>query len=598
MGEAIPAYFNDSYKGQDGIEAKLEEVLRGRNGRRIVRTVVNAGRFEEVERERIDPVPGKDLELTIDLEFQQAISQILREGIRFSNEDRREIARVDEKRPLNTESKAGAVVAIDPRNGEVLALVSLPHYDNQLFVDGISQRKYAEYESKEAAKPLLNRAVREIYPPGSTCKLFIAAAALQERKIDAATTFNCTGAIYLPVEYNEADGQTHPCWLKSGHQELDVYGALERSCDVFFYNAGTPKQPLQTKPGFLYYYNVFDVGSETSRIAAEPQEFRGLGIDLILKNLRERFWFGAETGIDLPAEEPARTLWEQHEAGGWAAGQTIQASIGQGFFNVTPLQLALNTAALANRGIIFRPQLLKSVLGEEERAIEPSAPEVLRKMDLRADIFDTVREGMRRVVESQSGTANRNMDQTSKWAMTNPDGEPAIMVAGKTGTAELGEADEFGNYSRQHAWYTCFAPLDEPEIAVAVILEDGGEGSSYAVPVADRVLRAWFEISGRRGRGAGAAAGGVGAGAGRVGPLADGGLPAAGHQRGARRAADRLAAWRERGAGRHRCRPNWYSGCTTSRSWWPTSRPRSGATRRWGSAEASDAGCRSRGSRS
>ncbi len=476
-------------------------MLKGRNGRRTVQTVVNEGRFEEIERERIDPEPGQNLRLTIDLEFQQAVSQILREGIRFSNEDRREIERIDPKRPLNTESRAGAVVALDPRSGEVLALVSVPQFDSQLFVDGISQRKYREYTSPEAAKPLLNRAVRGIYPPGSTCKLFIAAAALHEGKIDAATTFNCTGAIRLPLEYNEADGNTHPCWLKSGHQELDVYGALERSCDVFFYNAGTPKQPLQSKPGFLHYYNVFDYGTTSPRIDSTPQVFRGLGIDLILKNLRERFWFGAETKIELPAEEPARTLWEQHEAGGWAAGQTIQASIGQGFFNVTPLQLALNTAALANGGTIFRPRLVGGSFGDDKAVVAPTAPEVLRKMALRADIFGIVKEGMRRVVQSQTGTANRNADQTSKWALTNPPDEPEIVVAGKTGTAELGEADEFGNYSRQHAWFTCFAPLEAPEIAVSVIVEDGGEGSSYAVPVADRVMLAWFEISGRRGRG-------------------------------------------------------------------------------------------------
>lgn len=503
----IPEYFPDSYKGLDGIEYTMEELLKGRNGRRIVEIGVDGGIWKEYEKQTEPTVPGKNLRLTIDLEFQQAVSQILREGIRFSNEDRREIARVNPQRPLNTESKAGAVVALDPRNGEVLALVSYPHYDGQLFVDGISERKYAEYNSKEAAKPLLNRAVREIYPPGSTSKLFIAAAALDEKKIEPTTTFTCTGAIMLPLEYNEADGNDHPCWLKTGHQQMNVVDALEQSCDIFFYNAGTPKQPLQSKPGFLHYYDILNYGTPDRRIVAEERVFRGLGIELILKNLGERFWFGEETGIELPAEEPARTLWEQHEAGGWAAGQTINASIGQGFFNVTPLQLALNTAALANGGTIYRPRLLREAFAdgmgpaENDERVERSRPEVLRKLGIGSDILDIVKEGMRRVVESQTGTANRNVDQSSKWALTNPAGEAAIVVAGKTGTAELGEADDFGNYARQHAWFTCFAPLDEPEIAIAVIVEDGGEGSSYAVPVADRVLRAWFEINGRRGRG-------------------------------------------------------------------------------------------------
>lgn len=497
----IPDYFLDSYKGQDGIELTMEALLKGRNGRRIVEVGIDGGIWREYEKHTTPTVPGKNLTLTVDLEFQQAVSQILREGIRFSNEDRREIERVDPKRPLNTESKAGAVVALDPRTGEVLALVSYPHYDGQLFVDGISERKYAEYQNKDSAKPLLNRAVREIYPPGSTCKMFIAAAALQEGKIDPTTTFNCTGAILLPLEYNEAKGQDHPCWLTGGHEDMNVVDALEQSCDVFFYNAGTPGQPLQSKPGVLHYFDILNFGTPQRQIISQEREFRGLGIRPLLKNLGERFWFGAETGIELPAEEPARTLWEQHEAGGWAAGQTIQASIGQGFFNVTPLQLALNTAALANGGTIFRPRLLSESFDEAKQAVERAAPEVLRTLDIRPEIFDVVKEGMRRVVESQTGTANTNRDRTSKWALTNPPGETPIVVGGKTGTAELGEADDFGNYARQHSWFTCFAPLNEAEIAVAVIVEDGGEGSSYAVPVADRVLRAWYEINGRRGRG-------------------------------------------------------------------------------------------------
>jgi len=499
----IPFYFADSYRGQDGIEFQMEALLRGQNGRREIEAVVSDGIIRDVESNAVPPVAGSSLQLTIDLELQQAVSQILRDGIRFSNEDRQAIAAANPSRPYKQESRSGSVVALDPRSGEVLAMVSFPHYDNQLFVDGISQRKYREYTDEDGPRPLLDRALRGVYPPGSTCKMFIAAAALHEGKITPRTTFSCTGAIRLPLEYNDADGNNHPCWLKSGHTTVDVYGALEQSCDVFFYNAGTPRQALQTKPGYLHYYDVFDVGTEQMRIDSRPHEFAGLGIELMLENLRQRFWFGQATGIDLPAEQAASTLWDTHAKGEWGAGQTILASIGQGFFEVTPLQLALNSAALANGGTIYRPRLVSRVTDDVGTERESSAPDVLRQMDIRPEIFDIVKEGMRRVVHERTGTANHNLDplQTSKWLLTNPAGEPEILIAGKTGTAERGEQDENGNYSIQHAWFTCFAPLDNPEIALAIVVEDGGEGSSYAVPVADRVLRAYFETTGRRARG-------------------------------------------------------------------------------------------------
>jgi len=196
-------------------------------------------------------------------------------------------------------------------------------------------------------------------------------------------------------------------------------------------------------------------------------------------------------------------LWRQNAdvQRGWSAGDTINVSIGQGEFLTTPLQLAVNVAALANRGTIYQPKLVREVFDDARTDVETTDTTKLRELGFKPEVLDVVLEGMRRVVQQQTGTAFQNADQSSKWALTNPEGEPEIVIAGKTGTAELGEADEFGNYDRQHAWFTCFAPLEEPEIAVAVIIEDGGEGSSYAVPVADRVLRAYFETTGARARG-------------------------------------------------------------------------------------------------
>ena len=497
-----PRYELDDFIGKDGLERTMEKLLRGVPGIRTVEMSVLGGPGTTVPGTEIPSSPGKNIQLTIDLELQRAVSQILQAGITFSNEDRRAIAERDPNRPFKKASGAGCVVAIDPRNGEVLAMVSFPHFDNQLFVDGISQRKYAEYISDESNKPLVDRALRGIYPPGSTCKMFMAAAALEEGKIDTNTTFNCTGAIRVPPEFNEAGGNFHPCWLTSGHETLDIFGAIERSCDVFFYNTGTPKQRLSSRPGYLHYYDVFDYGTGTPRMG-ESHDFSGLGIQLILKHLKDQFWFGQTTGIDLPTEDPSDNLWRQNAdvQRGWSAGDTINVSIGQGEFLTTPLQLAVNLAAIANRGTVYKPQLVREAFDDARTEVESITSTVLRKLSLKSEVFDVVLEGLRRVVQEPTGTAFQNADQSSKWALTNPEGETTISIAGKTGTAELGEADELGNYDRQHAWFTCFAPFDKPEIAVAVIIEDGGEGSSYAVPVADRVLRAYFESTGARPRG-------------------------------------------------------------------------------------------------
>ena len=247
-----------------------------------------------------------------------------------------------------------------------------------------------------------------------------------------------------------------------------------------------------------------DVGTPAERIATPAHDFKGLGIELIKKNLSEQFWFGERTGIDLPTEEAGVVpdvdwLRESNPEAGWSAGDTINVSIGQGFFSATPLQLALNTAAIANGGTVYKPQLVREAYDDARTDVESFEPRVLRRLSIAPDHLAVVKEGMRRVVHNVEGTAYDLAGQT-RWPLTNPPGEPEIELAGKTGTAEIGKAVD-GKYNRQHAWFTLFAPLDDPEIAISVIVEDGGEGSRYAVPVADRVLRAYFEITGRRRRG-------------------------------------------------------------------------------------------------
>jgi penicillin-binding protein 2 len=503
-------YEIDDVKGKDGIELVFEDHLRGQKGSQLTQLTVAGGAWLPVEGTVREPTPGQNLTLTIDLEFQRACSELLAAGIRYSSQDRWALAETDPARAPKKEPGAGAIVAIDPRNGEVLAMVSYPHYDNQLFVDGISQRKYDEYISEAANRPLVDRAVRGQYPPGSTLKLFMAAAALQERTITPETTYHCTGAIQVPFAWDQSKGNIHPCWIYryGGHEDLNVVQALAQSCDVFFYNVGAPHQPIdEAESDFLHYRNLDFSG----HLSQEKIYFEGLGIDRMKEHFTEHFCFGQQTGIELPAEAagvaPDNEWRQRNFQTGWSVGDTINASIGQGFFEATPLQLAVNTATLANRGTVFQPTLIRNA-GDRPPGATPTAGaaaqargKLIRDAGYDAEVLDIVIEGMRRVCNEEIGSAFQYPDNSTRWPLTNPPDEPKIVLAGKTGTAELGEADENGLYDRQHAWFTVFAPIDDPEIAISVLVEDGGGGESYAVPVADRVLRAFFEINGRRPRG-------------------------------------------------------------------------------------------------
>jgi penicillin-binding protein 2 len=500
-----PIYDPNDSIGKDGLELNLEPMLRGARGRRLVEMDVSGASWRVVPDSTIEPIPGKNVALTVDLELQRAASEILGAGIAYSNADRHAIAAADPTRQVRKESGAGAVVALDPRTGEVLAMVSFPHYDNQLFVDGISQRKYQEYTSDEANKPLVDRALRGEYPSGSTLKLFTAAAALHEGTLTTSKTYTCTGAIQVPFAWDESKGNTHPCWAwrQGGHGALDIYNAIEQSCDVFFYNVGAPRQPIDESKSDYLHYRDKDVRTST---LGEKHYFEGLGIQAIKKNLSERFWFGKATGIELPTEAngvvpDADWLARTYQGAGWSVGDTINVSIGQGYFLTTPLQLALNTAAFANGGKILKPPLVRETFDGRPTGTTSPKPIVQREVGIKKEHLDVVREGMRRVVHGPTGTAPSSGGLQTKWPMTNPTDEPQITIGGKTGTAEIGTPDENGIYDRQHAWFTCYAPFDDPEIAVTVIVEDGGEGSAYAVPVADRVLRAFFELTGRRKRG-------------------------------------------------------------------------------------------------
>ena len=507
-------YDQNDVIGQAGLEAELEEQLRGTKGNLFEEVDVNGVRTREIPNTLREAVSGENITLTIDLEFQQAIGKALEKAIaraadakRRLNEERRDKGMTEWKVP-----NSGVAVAYDPRSGEILGMVSYPYYDNQLFVSGLSGRKWEEYLDEDRGKAFVNRAVGELYPPGSTFKIFLAASALAHGSLNTTQTYTCRGAIRVPFTYNLAEGNNYACWVawqgNPPHEATDVYSAIAESCDVFFYNTAVEfTEPNDAfEPIFYYDYNL----NEGEIVSDERHVFDGLGIDPIAEDMKNKFWFGRQTGIELPEVEGLfpDPQWKRDtfEGEGWSIGDTINVSIGQGEFTATPLQLAMNTGALGVGGRFFRPHLVARRTDSKGNVTEIGA-EKIGELGFDQEHIDVVRESMRRVVHTPEGTAHAS-DGRTKWPLTNPEGEEEILIGGKTGTAEFGAADdgyddeELNTGARDtHALFTCFAPWDEPEIAVSVIIEAGGEGSTFSVPVADEILRAYFEMTGRRERG-------------------------------------------------------------------------------------------------
>lgn len=408
-------YLMTDYIGKTGLEKKYEEELRGIHGALQVE-VDSVGNIKK-NLGSIAPQAGQDLFLNIDESLQKKIYDSL-------------TAIMDK-----TQTKTAAAVAIDPRNGGVLALVSLPSFDNNLFARGISGQDYKNIiEDKNL--PLLNRSVNGEYPPGSTIKPAIAAAALAEGTITPETTVNdSSGAIYVG-SWRFGDWKTHGV--------VNLRSAIAQSCDVFFYSVGGG------------YGNI-----------------PGLGMDR-MKKYENLFGFGNLTGIDLPGESVGLIpdeKWKEDKIGEkWYIGDSYHAAIGQGFLTVTPLQLADYTSAIANGGTLYVPRIVNRVKASDG-SDKYLSPQIIRKNFINPDILNVIREGMRQTVTAGSA---RSL------------GSLPVTVAGKTGTAE------FGTEKKTHAWFISFAPYDNPEIAMVVLMEGGGEGSSSAVPVTKEVLEWYF----------------------------------------------------------------------------------------------------------
>ncbi|MDJ0834224.1 MAG: penicillin-binding protein 2 [Gammaproteobacteria bacterium] len=417
-------YAGTSHIGKLGLEKFYESDLHGEVG--FQRVEVNAaGRTLRVLDER-PPLAGHDLHLTIDSGLQQLAEDLF----------------ADER---------GSVVAIDPANGEVLALVSMPSFDPNLFVNGISIKDYGALRDSPS-RPLFNRALTGQYPPGSTTKPFFGLAGLEYSVVGPKKSVYCGGYYLLPNEERR-----YRDWKKEGHGKMDLHDAIAQSCDVYFYD--------------LSY---------------------AMGIDR-MSEFMQQFGFGRLTGIDSTGEQsglmPSRE-WKRRARGmPWFPGETLITGIGQGALLVTPLQLAVATAALAKQGDLYRPHLVKSINFAEDEMQLAIEPELTSQYQIKKKLnWDHVIKSMVSVVHGLRGTAYRiGVDAPYK-------------IAGKTGTAQVFgigqdeeyEEDKIAKQLRDHALFMGFAPADDPQIAVAVIVENGGSGSSTAAPIARKMMDAYL----------------------------------------------------------------------------------------------------------
>jgi len=421
-----------SHIGKDGVERTYDSFLRGTDGWKTVE-VDAAGRPKKFL-EDVAAKPGSNLVLTIDTELQEAAEEAIAEGLERARQDG------------FAEAAAGAVVALDPRNGQVLALASYPDYDPSLWVGGMSAETYAELNATEAHDPLFDRVIAGLYPAASTFKVFVAAAALDAGIVTADTILHCDGSF-------EAKGQKWKCWKDEGHGDLNLIAAIAQSCDVYFYNLG------------------YMLWQQTSAVLQE--------------GVRE-FGFGRTTGIDLPGETNGTRvpdkLWKQEtgkdaEAQAWKPGDEINLAIGQGDLLVTPMQMAVALSALANKdGAVWVPHLGLRITDASGNVIHQFEGEKRGELGFSADILSKVRRGMRLVTSDPSGTAYATFASFP------------LAMAGKTGTAEKKPDDDY-------ALFMGYAPADgnsEPEIVVVAIVEQGGHGSSVAAPVVRRVMEAYF----------------------------------------------------------------------------------------------------------
>ncbi len=411
------------FVGKDGIEAEYDRLLRGQNG--VAETEVDAaGRPLRVLRE-ISTQPGKDIILTIDYDLQKQLIAGLNQEMQRAN------------------VKRASAVVLDPRNGEVLAMASLPAYDNNLFSRGISETDYQRLID-DPLQALHNKAIGGGYPSGSIIKPLHLAGALEAGVVNEQTTIVDRGKISVPSIYDASVIYTFLGWNLAGLGPMNARRAIAMSSDIYFYTVGG---------GY--------------------EGFKGLGVDRLTDYYR-KFGLGELTGIDLPGESAGRVPtpeWKKQTQGeDWFVGDTYNISIGQGDLLVSPLQMATGTATIANGGQLLKPHLfMQTSAGDIQQPTE-----TIRAGFIKPQYLQVVREGMKQVIGGTTSTATFS--------------KVPVPVAGKSGTAET----DPGAKKRAHAWYTAFAPYDNPQIVFAVLLEEGEGGSQFAAPVIARAMEWYF----------------------------------------------------------------------------------------------------------
>ena len=402
--------------GKSGVEKWYETALRGEPGKR--RLQVNAGGIDQSVIAETAPVPGSHLQLSIDWELQQELERVMKNILVQKNKTR------------------AAGVAINPQTGAVLALVSLPGFDNNDFSGGISSATYQGYLDNPD-HPLFNRAIGGTYPSGSNIKPAIAAAALEEGVVDENTSFLSTGGLKVGPWF-------FPDWKAGGHGQTNVAWSIAWSVNTFYYYIGG---------GF--------------------GNFHGLGVERLTAYLR-RFGFGKELGIDLPGEQsgfvPSRAWKEEVKKEPWYIGDTYNLSIGQGDFLTTPLQIASMTAVISNGGTLYQPQVVDAIINPLTGVKTDLKPVVLRSGIVSPRTIAAVQKGMRDCVEIGSCRQLKKLN---------------IRAGGKTGTAQWNAS------KANHAWFTSYAPAEKPSIALTILVEEGIEGSTISEPMAYEFYKWW-----------------------------------------------------------------------------------------------------------
>jgi len=415
--EEIQVLYNQGYSfgtvlGKSGVEKQYDLLLRGKDGKRFRTVDVREKYLKGKPEEDIPPEPGKNLVLTIDRRIQLLCEKALGQRI-------------------------GSVVVLKPSTGEVLAMVSYPYYDANLFFTEKGAEEFTRL-SLDPTFPFINRAIQSSYPPASSFKVIMSTALVEEEVFPITRKITCTGEIFY------GDRVFH-CHSKVGHGALELFGGLAESCDVYFYT----------------------VGDE-------------LGIERIVYYSRE-FGLGAPSGIDLPGEAPGflpTPEWKQQtQAMIWLGGDTLNISIGQGYLLVTPIQMANVIAMIVNQGRVFRPHVLKEVRDPQTGdLIQETEPEILRVSPIRKETFQTVQKAMRMVIT----------EGTAEVVLTTD----AVEVAGKTGTGEAGFED------RWHSWFAAYAPFatDDPDerVVVAVMVEAENEWEWWAPKAANVIFQGIF----------------------------------------------------------------------------------------------------------